>query len=280
MREVLIARMSLTLRKARGRKLARMDQIREQSVPAGKTVYKEGDPGEAVYIIAEGKVEVLRKVGRSRVRLAVLGKGSLFGEAGVIRNTQRSTTVRALVPVDLMVIPKPAFDSVFKQDNPLALTLLRALCDRLAQADMKLLQHRIYNDGAPVEEVRRMRLLADSPEVLAQIGSEGLIVEDLPFRVGRHLYPGETASADQVELMLRALQGAQISPLHFAIENCEGRLIVRDLASHLGTLVNRNRIGHFEEFSTADLRFGSTPIQAGGLDSPYRFLFVAERGES
>lgn len=257
-----------------------MDEIREQSLAAGKTVYKEGDPGDAVYIIAEGKVEVLRKLGKKKVRLAVLGKGSLFGESGVIRNTKRSTTVRALAPIDLMVIPKPAFDSVFKQDNPLALTLLRALCDRLAQADMKLLHHQLYSDGATVDEVQRMRLMADSPEVLAQIGSEGLVIETLPFRVGRHLYPGETASADQVELMLRALQADQISPLHFAIENCEGRLIVRDLASHLGTLVNRNRIGHFEELSTADLRYGSTPIQAGGLDSPYRFLFVAERSEA
>ena len=78
--------------------------------------------------------------------------------------------------------------------------------------------------------------------------------------------------------MVQASHGDEISPLHFAIENQEGRLVVRDMGSHLGTVVDGQRIGHFEEFSVADLLFGTTPIQAGGLDSPYCFQITVERG--
>ena len=254
-----------------------MSQVDEKTLDAGKTVYAEGGPGDAIYIIAGGKVEVLRQVGTKQVRLAVLGKGSLFGESGVIRDTVRSTTVRCIEPTTLMVIPNKAFQATFNKDNPLALTLLRALCDRLAQANLKLMTHELYSSAAPYNQVKSIRLMAGSPEMLSQIGSDGVEIKGLPFHVGRHLRPEEKATTRAAELMVQASHGDEISPMHFAIENDEGRLILRDLASHLGTLVDENRIGHFEEFSTADLCFGSTAIQAGGLDSPYQFLLVVER---
>ena len=256
-----------------------MSEVKEETFAAGKTVYNEGGPGDAIFIIADGKVEVLRKVGTKQARLAVLTQGSLFGESGVIRNTTRSTSVRTLEPTTLMVIPKAAFDATFNRENPLALTLLRALCDRLAQANMKLLTHEIYSTAVAYNEVKSIHLKAGSPEMLSQIGSDGLEIKRLPFHVGRHVRPEEKATTRKAELVVQASYSDDMSPMHFAIENDEGRLIIRDLTSHLGTLVNKRRIGHFEEFSVADVRFGSTTIQAGGLDSPYRFILVVERKE-
>jgi len=254
-----------------------MDQLCEKDVPAGRIIYEEGGPGDAVYIVTEGKVEVLRDVGKDRVRLAVLGKGAIFGESGVLRNKARSTTVRAIEPVSVMVIAKDVFLSVFARENPLGLTVLRALCDRLAQAQSKLLTHQLFSEAAPYDRVKSIRLLPESQEMLAQIGSEGVKIDKLPFRVGRTLRSEERTAVRKAELAVQASHGDEISPQHFVIETDEGRLIIRDMASHLGTLVNGRRIGHFEEFSIADLRFGSTPIQAGGVESPYRFMIVIAR---
>ncbi len=254
-----------------------MKELEEKSLPAGKVIYEEGGPGDAVFIVTDGKVEVARQIGDDHVRLAVLGKGAIFGESGVLRNTARSTTVRAVTPVSLMVIPKDAFLSVFRRENPLALTLLRALCDRLATAQSQLMVHQLYSEGAPYRAVRSIHLMGESPEMLSQLGSEGTTVGTLPYHVGRHLQPEEKTTVHKADLMVQASHGDEISPLHFAIENKEGRLIVRDLGSHLGTMVAGQRIGHFEEFSAADLSYGTTSIQAGGLESPYRFQIVVER---
>ena len=65
---------------------------------------------------------------------------------------------------------------------------------------------------------------------------------------------------------------------HFAIEDREGRLVVRNLGSPLGTLVNDRREVEFEEGLIAPLRFGANEIQAGGAESRYRFTLLVKRG--
>ena len=254
-----------------------MSEISEQEVPAGQVIYHEGGAGDAVFIVAEGRVEVLRTIGSDYVRLAVLGKGAIFGETGVIRSTPRSTTVRTIEPVKLMVIPREAFLATFQRENPLVLTVLRAMCNRLAHANSQLLTHHIYAEGAHLAETARIRVLADSREMQAQIGTDGIAVKGLPFRVGRHTGPEAKTTAGRADLTLHSAHGNEISPLQFAIEGHDGRLIVRDLESHLGTVVNGHRIAYFEESMVADLRFGATSIQAGGMDSPYRFQIIVER---
>lgn len=252
--------------------------MQERRIEAAGVIYREGDPGEALYIVTDGEVEVLRQVADQSVRLAVLGKGAFFGETGVIRGRPRSTTVRALGEVSLIVIPRDLFLATFR-DNPFVLRLLEMLCERLVQADRKLIEQRIYSAAANAAKVRGIRLRPGSRELEAQIGVEGLEVSDLPFRVGRHLEAGESASANRAGLSLPLQVGIQMSPLHFAIEEHQGRLVVRDLESHLGTLVNGRRIAHFEQSDVADLRFGQNTVQAGGLDSPYLFNVIVERAD-
>lgn len=251
--------------------------MKEKRFRSGQVIYRQGEPGNAIFVIAEGQVEVLREVGGENVRLDLLGKGAIFGESAVIRNKARSTTVQARGPVTLMVLPKDDFLSVFGRENSLALPLLKALCERLAQAQSQLMTHRIFSEGARRSEVGRIRVLPDSSEMQAQIGSKGIVVGELPFRLGRRIKPDEPPSATKAELMLQCAHGDEISPLQFAIQDLEGRLVVRDLESHLGTLVDGQRIAHFEQSQTADLRFGATPVQAGGLESSYRFQIIVER---
>ena len=246
---------------------------------AGQIIYREGDPGDAVFIIQDGQVEVLRDINGENVRLAVLRKGAIFGEMGVLRDKPRSTTTRAIDAIALVKISKESFLSTFRRDSPLALPLLRMLCDRLSQVDSQLVEQQIYSEGAQADAVAGIHLLPSSPETRTQIGEKGIKLGDLPFRVGRHRRPGEPTSKNEMELSLQSPGGEQISAQHFAIEVKDGRLNVRDLESHLGTLVNGTRIASFEQSDTADLIFGENSIQAGGLESPYRFRVIVERVE-
>ena len=251
--------------------------MKEDRYTAGQVIYREEDPGDAVFIIKEGEVEVLRDVGGAEVRLSVLRKGAIFGEMGVLRDRPRSTTTRALKDITLVAISKETFLSTFRKDNPLALPLLRMLCERLSQADSRLMEQQIYSEGARLDEVASIRLLPASSEMAAQIGGNGIEAAVLPFEVGRHRQPGKPTRAGKAELTLLSPGGEQLSVQHFSIEAPDGRLVLRDLQSHLGTLVNGLRIASFEQSDTADLTFGENEIQAGGLESPYRFHVIVER---
>ncbi len=250
--------------------------MQEQRYAAGETVYNEGDSGDAMFIIKEGKVEVLREVGGGNTRLATLSRGAIFGEVAVLRELPRSTTTRALGPVCLVVLPKEAFLNAFQRDNPLGLKLLRTLCERLSQAGDQLVQNRLFSEGAWMRDVGEIRLLPDSPEMERQIGSEGVTVDKLPFWIGRQPQPGEPTQAEPTDLALASGGSEQLSVHHFAIVEHGGRLAVRDLQSRLGTLVNGARIAGFEQSDLAELTLGENSIQTGGTESPYRFHVIVQ----
>jgi CRP-like cAMP-binding protein len=69
---------------------------------AGEVLIREGEPGRALYVVAEGEVEVVREGGQrgdgqeaTEVLLAVLGKGSCLGEMSLLSGQPAAATVRA-----------------------------------------------------------------------------------------------------------------------------------------------------------------------------------------
>lgn len=253
--------------------------MQEHRVQAGEVIYNEGDTSDAIYVISSGIVEVLRNHDGALVRLGVLRHGEIFGETGVILDHPRSTTTRALSAASLLRIDKKRFLEIFPPDNPIALPLLRMLCERLAETNRQLAETATGGSEAAREEVGEMRLVAASPVVETQIGNRGIVVRELPFKIGRRARPGEPpkASADELLLSAPAHGSYQLSLQHCAIVEFGGAVVIRDLGSALGTLVNGRRIAAFEHSRIAPLRIGVNEIVAGGADSPYRFALVIER---
>lgn len=88
---------------------------------AGEIIYKEGDDADAVSLIEKGVVEVSRVAANKAVRLAVFGKGEIFGESGVLHDRPRSTTMRALIDSQVMKVSKEQFFTLFSDNNPMGL---------------------------------------------------------------------------------------------------------------------------------------------------------------
>ena len=249
----------------------------EREVKAGEILFREGEASDSVYLILGGEVEVLREAGDKRIRLGTRRAGQIVGEMGVIRDQPRSATIRVVSDAKVSRIAKEQFLAAFGGKDKLALRILKMLCERLGDADRRIGEGALHEDGVAMAEVGELRLLPGSPTVESQIGQDGLLVESLPFRVGRRMLPGEHTRIDPVALSLQAGETCHLAAQQFAIEDCEVQLVVRDLGSPLGTLVNDRRVAEFEEGLIAALRFGANEIQAGGAESRYRFTLLVKR---
>ena len=98
--------------------------ITDRHLKAGEILFKAGDPGDALYIVARGKVEVLANGSRgaegSGDAIAQLGKAHAFGEMSLLSGGPRTATIRAAEDTDLMRIAKDDFDRLIASDTQLA----------------------------------------------------------------------------------------------------------------------------------------------------------------
>jgi CRP-like cAMP-binding protein len=93
--------------------------IRDRALKSGDILFRAGDPGDALYIVARGKVEVL-KDGTDSEAIAVLGPGSAFGEMALLSGGPRTATIRAIDDAQLLEIAKEDFERLLANDRQLA----------------------------------------------------------------------------------------------------------------------------------------------------------------
>ena len=120
-----------------GDELERVAEIcKEQRFKFGKTIFKEDEPGNRLYIIAEGEVRISRDVpGSGEEALAVLKPGACFGEMAVLDRSTRSTDAIANTDCVLLTITRSDFEMLLDFDRDLGYKILwsvvRLLCERL-----------------------------------------------------------------------------------------------------------------------------------------------------
>jgi CRP-like cAMP-binding protein len=90
-------------------------QLKSENFERGKTIVTKGEPGNKMYIIASGRVEVISNNQHGeRSRLAVLGEGEFFGEIALLDHTPRRATVEALTPCRMLVLEVADFDRLLQ----------------------------------------------------------------------------------------------------------------------------------------------------------------------
>ena len=114
-------------------KVSAASGIVEQHLEPGEAVFDQGDLGDRVYVIREGECEVLRDEGGTDKQIAVLRSGEYFGEMAVLSDLSRNATVRALLPTNVLVIPKDDFD-MLKANVPVFDQFFRELAQKRGRA--------------------------------------------------------------------------------------------------------------------------------------------------
>lgn len=119
-----------------------------KTLEAGELVCKEGDPGDTMYIIQQGKVKITKHIGGKEHILAVLGKGEFFGEMALVTRIKRTATVITLSTVEVLEFDRRGFIDLIKKNAQIALNIIDKLCRRLHNANLKL-QHLVprYDKG-------------------------------------------------------------------------------------------------------------------------------------
>jgi peroxiredoxin (alkyl hydroperoxide reductase subunit C) len=95
------------------------DAAEKVSYGHGETILEEGDVADRFYVIAGGEVAVTRRTPEGEeVQLATLGPGQFFGEVGILAETRRTATVRAIDDVELLSLQWSTFQSALMESDP------------------------------------------------------------------------------------------------------------------------------------------------------------------
>lgn len=98
-----------------------------QKLRPGQFVFREGDPGDAWYVIYEGEVEVLKDGTMERRAIAQLGPRSCFGEMSILDGSARSASVRATTDATAFRFPRVDFNELLDHDNLSAYKLIHQM---------------------------------------------------------------------------------------------------------------------------------------------------------
>lgn len=105
----------------------------------GDWVFEEETLGTEMYIVLDGQVEILKRVGGEEDRqLSVLEKGDFFGEMALLEGLPRAAGARALTPVKVLQINGATFNQMLRDNPEIAVRMMRKLSRRLRQTDALL----------------------------------------------------------------------------------------------------------------------------------------------
>ena len=110
------------------------NQAETSQFAAGDTVFREGEPGEFMYVVLEGEVE-------ARVRghlVETIGPGGIFGEMALIDHAPRVATVTAKTDVTLAPIGEKRFLFMVEQTPRFSLQIMRLVVDRVRRTVERL----------------------------------------------------------------------------------------------------------------------------------------------
>ena len=112
---------------------------REQRYMRGAVIFRQGDPGDALYVVRNGAVKVVLIGDDGReVILGTLGVGDHFGELSLIDDQPRSAHVLATQATTLLVLRREDFRRQVERQPRVAWALMSELSRRLREADAKI----------------------------------------------------------------------------------------------------------------------------------------------
>ncbi len=215
------------------------------SYQAGEVIFTEGDLGTEMFIIQEGEVQIVKRIGNTSHVLSQLEKGDFFGEMAVLENAPRSADAVATSDVKLIAINGSRFDEMLRRNPEIAVRIMRKYSKRLREAN-RLLESlagrkvdleaiaEAPSDAPPAPRMRRHRLVDLST------GTAFYFREDTDTSVGR----ADPVTGIHPDIDLTAVDTQRSVSRRHAKVLKEGDTfsIIEEVGTVNGTYVNEQRI--------------------------------------
>lgn len=165
----------------------------------GEILFREGDPGDLMYVLQSGRVRIVKTIANGERVLATLGPGEFFGEMAILNAKPRTAT--AVVdegPARVLTLDAKRFESMVVNNREITLRLIKKLASRLESADalieilmhkdpkarvMRALLRHATAFGEPTPDGHRVALTPS--ELAAQVNVDAATVEEVLNRLKR-----------------------------------------------------------------------------------------------
>jgi uncharacterized membrane protein len=121
--------------------------VDRRSLEAGATLFKAGEPGDSLYVVQSGEVELyIKDTAGQKIVLAAVGPGEIFGELALLDQGARTATAVALQQTELLELDRDDLLMLFKKAPDAALGLLASMGHMTRKAD-ELLRTRVSRNA-------------------------------------------------------------------------------------------------------------------------------------
>jgi CRP/FNR family transcriptional regulator, cyclic AMP receptor protein len=108
----------------------------------GEIIFREGDAGDALYVIQSGKITITKKATSGELVIATLQSGEIFGEMALFDGLPRSATARASGNARILTVDKKRLFSTISRDPTLVFKLVESMSQRIRTLDEELMRFR------------------------------------------------------------------------------------------------------------------------------------------
>ena len=120
-------------------RIARIGAVKRFS--RGELIFREDSPGEELFFVMSGRVDILIKLKSDEQRIATHQAGDSFGEFAAMDCSRRSATAMAATDVEVVAIQGPTFYRLLSEDTAIGYAVMKnlctVLCDRLKNANLQ-----------------------------------------------------------------------------------------------------------------------------------------------
>lgn len=138
---------------------ALITRMHQETYPSGTVLFREGDMGDSMYIIQEGRIRIfMHDSHEQEITLTHYGQNEIFGELSPIDQRPRSASASAAEPLTVMILERSDFMNLLNERPQLGLAMMRSLAQRLRNTTTYLEEFKPSRfETAPVDQGTSLR---------------------------------------------------------------------------------------------------------------------------